>query len=252
MYSKGTTPHPDQYLLPTIYIWNPITYLALQCPLCSTPLKQHNGYWADGSHSFKPRILHSFRYSALLVSRIYQCSNNQIILAHDERIVKLLPSSLQAPFILLHKTGYTREFVDEILALCKSGINFYKIESMVIEARWDFHSKLEQKFWQDMLSYQASHEGNSIVASFPSFTLDKGPLHQAPSNDAIAQCFVKDFLEKEQCYLQEMISLQSCSWISCDHTFKVACNIGYLREDKKWIQQYNSAFFVLDNRGRVL
>ena len=49
-----------------------------------------------------------------------------------------------------------------------------------------------------------------------------------------------------------MISLSSDSWISLDHTFKVAANIGYVRDDKKWIQQYNAAFFVLDNLGRVL
>ena len=47
---------------------------------------------------------------------------------------------------------------------------------MVIEARWGFYSKLEQKFWQEMLRYQASHKGNSIVASFPSFTHYKGPF----------------------------------------------------------------------------
>ena len=44
-----------------------------------------------------------------------------------------------------------------------------------------------------------------------------------------------------------MISLTTNSWISLDHTFKVAANIGYAYEDKKWIRQYNSAFFVLDN-----
>ena len=120
---------------------------------------------------------------------------------------------------------------------------------MVIEARWDFHSNAEQKFCQDVLRYKVIHKEMSDTVTFPLFVPDRGPLYQAPSNDAIAQCFHKNFLENEQYYVSEMTSLKSSSWISCDHTFKVACNIGYLREDKRWVQQYNSVFFILDNLG---
>ena len=37
--------------------------------------------------------------------------------------------------------------------------------------------------------------------------------------------------------------------ISFDHTFKIASNIGYTREDKKWI---DSAFLVLNDEGQLL
>lgn len=40
--------------------------------------------------------------------------------------------------------------------------------------------------------------------------------------------------------------------ISFDHTFKIASNIGYLREDKKWISEYDSVFLVLSKDGKVL
>ena len=102
VHSMEAMPHSDQYL----------TYFkTLQCPLCSTPPKQHKGSWSDGSQSYKPRVLHSFRHVALLVSRIYHCSN-KILLAHDERVLELLPKNWIVPFILLHKTGYTRQFVE--------------------------------------------------------------------------------------------------------------------------------------------
>ena len=127
--------------------------------------------------------------------------------AHDERVLKLVPNNCQIPFVLLHKTGYTKQFVEEILALCRNGMNFYKIESMIIEARWDFHNNLEQRFWQDILSYKIHHKRNSDIVNFPQFTLNKGLLYQTPSNDAIAQCLLKDFLEKKQYYVSEMISL---------------------------------------------
>ena len=41
-------------------------------------------------------------------------------------------------------------------------------------------------------------------------------------------------------------------WLSCDHTFNVTGSIGYERkEDGKWIQQYESMFCVLNEKGQV-
>ena len=42
------------------------------------------------------------------------------------------------------------------------------------------------------------------------------------------------------------------SSISFDHMFKVAANIGYYREDKVWIPQYDSLFIVMNAEGKVL
>lgn len=46
------------------------------------------------------------------------------------------------------------------------------------------------------------------------------------------------------------LKVQRC--IRLDHTFKVATNIGYLRPDGKWVNQYGSVFLVLNERGQVL
>ena len=43
--------------------------------------------------------------------------------------------------------------------------------------------------------------------------------------------------------ISEMAQLTSDIWISCDHTFEVASNIGYLREGKMWVRQYSAVFF---------
>ena len=47
-------------------------------------------------------------------------------------------------------------------------------------------------------------------------------------------------LNERHC-VPEMISLKTSLWISCDHTFKVACNIEYLQEE---VQRYNSVPFI--------
>ena len=40
--------------------------------------------------------------------------------------------------------------------------------------------------------------------------------------------------------------------IAFDHTFKVAANIGFFRQDGKWIPQYDSLFIVMNSNGQIL
>ena len=75
---------------------------------------------------------------------------------------------------------------------------------------------------------------------------------KAPSNDFICQCIIYDYQEKEILYTQCMAQ-STATWFSCDHTFKVAANIGLLRpSDRKWERQYDSMFAVLNEDGIVL
>lgn len=57
------------------------------------------------------------------------------------------------------------------------------------------------------------------------------------------------FLENEQLYLQEMSNIAIGESLSFDHTFKVAANIGYLRQDGKWVNEYDGLFLVLNSDG---
>ena len=167
-------PKPDDYLLPTVLIWDPVEQFqlfTLQCPICSVPLTNHKKKWADGSTTGKPRILHSFKYTVLLVSRIYTYKNHTL-LAHDEKILSLLSRLVQVPFVLLHKTGYTQSFVEQLLFLTNNGINFYNIECIISQARWDHHSQIAKKFWMDVKDYKFHHPEESIEnCDFPSFNL---------------------------------------------------------------------------------
>ena len=53
-------------------------------------------------------------------------------------------------------------------------------------------------------------------------------------------------------YLREMSSIVVGNTISFDHTFKVATNIGYHREDKVWVSQYDSLFLVMNSNGQIV
>ena len=41
-------------------------------------------------------------------------------------------------------------------------------------------------------------------------------------------------------------------FLSFDHTFKVAANIGYVRSDGKWVTLYNSVFIVMNEMGQIV
>ena len=202
----------------------------------------HETYWNDGSSTAKqPRVLHGLNDKVLLVSAVYSCDERHKILAHDEMVLKQLPSLL-IPFCLLHKTGFTRELFDTCQAFCRQGINFYCMETLIIEKRWENFVRKEYLCTMNT-ERQVSCSYNEFLTS---------PMSQTPSNDVLSKCFIAGFLQNEEHYLNEMITILVTDSISFDHTFKVASNIGYLREDKKWISVYDSLMLVLNGDGKVL
>ena len=73
-----------------------------------------------------------------------------------------------------------------------------------------------------------------------------------PSNNILQQCFLARFLQNRKFYNYHMSQLHAEKFISLDHTFKVASNIGYGRSDGKWVTMYNSVFIVVNENGLVL
>ena len=73
-----------------------------------------------------------------------------------------------------------------------------------------------------------------------------------PTNDIIARCFIIKFQENERFYTKQMLDLKVTRCLRLDHTFKVASNIGYLRQDGKWITQYGSVLVVLNEDGQAV
>lgn len=90
----------------------------------------------------------------------------------------------------------------------------------------------------------------SKVHTLPEFWSTE--LSNSPNNFIIKQCFLEMFFRYEHLYLRELIAIQVGSSISFDHTFNVAANIGYSREDGKWVQQYNALFVVMNDAGKIL
>ena len=119
-------------------------------------------------------------------------------------------------------------------------MNFYKIETFIQERRLDTLARMEKL-------HQAHHNilGDTEVCKNEN-------TFYSPSNDIIAKVVLAKFLKDERLYLAEITSIPVGESISFDHTFKVAANIGFNRDDGVWVHQYDSLFIVLGQNGKVL
>lgn len=239
----------ESFFLPYIILWNPYELFPdifppgkIVCPSCGCGTKL--SYWNDGSSKHtQPRLLHDVDNIVLLVSAVYVCDHRHQVLAHDETILKMLPSRSMIPFVLLSRTGFTTNMINLCIRLTVLGLNFYKIETLLLERRWEsFSLKLETLNHHQAIKGEDITVGDFWSSSFCVF----------PSNDIISKCFLATFLLNDQLYLREITSIPTSAAVSFDHTFKVAANIGYLRTDGKWVPQYDSLFVVLNEVGQII
>jgi len=154
-----------------------------KCHLCGGLMSK--SYWNDGSSSAKqPRMIHGLNDVVYLVSAVYTCDERHKILAHDEKILKLLPKTL-IPFILCHKTGFTKELYDMCTLFCRRGINFYSMESLILEKRWEQFVKK-----QALLSTVDGHNDDDFL---------KSSMANSPSNSMLAKFFLTGFWGMKMC-----------------------------------------------------
>ena len=213
------------------------------CISCGQPYNM--AFWNDGSAaSREPRTLHSIDNIVLLVSAVYVCENNHRLLSHDRLILDCFPLKTAVPFVLLHKTGFLRDFVETCTSLIRTGLNFYGIETFIVERRMATYAKA--------CSYFSLHQSVIKSSSVGEVHFSNSFLSDCPSNNVISKVFVASFLADEHIYFQEIDSFFIGSKVSFDHTFKIASNIGYYRNDKVWVTQYDSLFLVMNSNGEVV
>ena len=203
-------------------------------------MPMHESSWTDGSSSdTQPRQLHDLDRIVLLVSVIYVCDANHRTLAHDESILKRFPTQNVIPFVLFHRTGFTRELASMCFTLISRGMSIIEVETLIIQTRWETHER--EQGLRSLHTPEAVHE--------PFMDSD---LSKTPSNNVITKCFLATFLLQEQVYTREMNSINVGASITWDHTFKVATNIGFLRPDNVWVPMYDSLFIVMNSNGSIV
>ena len=241
-YSIPTTQNFSKLILPPVLVWDPYVsglVRSKKCVVCHENIERQ-GWKIGQSPAFEPRVLHAIDSVVVLVSSVYVCSNRHTYVTTDPRVLKLISPEC-IPFILLHKTGFLKNFVDKVIGLVKEGMCISAIERFIASQRKITETSLFSQL--SALSFPSLAECNHILSLV---------INPRPSNDILNKCFLAEFFLSEGKYNHAMSQLVAKDVISLDHTFKVAANIGYLRSDGKWVTQYNSVMIILNESGLVL
>ena len=221
-------------------IWSPIEQfpnINFTCPKCSMNCTILSSIaWTNGcSSKYQPRLIHDVNSNVLLLSRIYLCSNGHEVYGHHAGLLNQL-KSVNTPFLLWHSTGFTTSFMDHINQLMSYGISMQQCEQILKDNR-------VRLFYEILESYSATYNEEQL----PDIN-DFYIWRDAPSRHAIAGCFLHNFWKYSSIYTSQMIvgTVQPDNlWLSCDHTFHSAANIGLFREvDGKWVEQYSGLLGV--------
>ena len=252
----------EMYMTYPYMLWDPLSQHPslfigqLYCPLCDedgAPLNNllRSGEWYNGRlPRLNPRAIFDTNNVVLLVSAVYKCCRGHEIAACHPHILEILNTKTEIPFLLTHKNGFTLSLISLVEELADNGLSFEQIESTISRQYKSTYDRFAASFWRDLaMSNSQGVPSEQSDMFFPAFSTQHFP---APSVVLLKDIFLKRFFQNEELYVNAMKSLKA-NWITCDHTFNSVCNIGYARsEDGKWINQYNSAFCVLNERGEVI
>ena len=210
----------------------------------------HLKEWRIGqSQALQPRILHSTDNIVILVAAQYCCEHGHVTCCTDPRLSHDINDHL-IPFVLLHRTGFTTDFVHTVIELMHEGLTARGIERFIEGRRRQFASTLMMQ----IISALSTPEDlrRDTIESLEKSDQIRCMQSPIPSNDVIRKCVLVDFMQLKDYYNSEMYYLPIGTHISIDHTFKVAANIGYRRSDKKWVTLYNSLFIILNQFGQII
>ena len=147
-------------------LWSPyeqFSQLNFSCPKCSktiqVPLSPIE--WTYTSNR-QPRLIHCLNTNILLISRVYQCSNEHVILGHHPDLVNHVRESgmeCSIPFLLWHQTGFSITLTEHIEQFIASVVSLQECESMLV------HNRLQRLYFQNRKRAEiASYHGNSLSA----------------------------------------------------------------------------------------
>ena len=187
-------------------------------------------------------MIHDMDSIVMLIGITYRCCNGHKVLSYDPIIQALFEDDNVIPFVLSHKSGFTKQIMRTTLGLIEQGIDFTKVTSLIRNCRTSHICILQKQQTKVslLLSEKLMEEVKSIIKT-------------SPSRFILTSAFLQQFFSsREEAMTSHMRLLSSEGSITIDHTFKVAANIRYFRSDKKWTTQNNPVFIVLNELGQVL
>ncbi|XP_066916044.1 uncharacterized protein [Clytia hemisphaerica] len=237
----------DSVILPILLFWDPLeqpckTFI---CPLCHQdgnpnsrlhrPQTLFDSWEAGSSNSMMPRKIWDVNWFIALVGRRYHRMNSHSVSSYHAGILRQM-NPAEVPFILSHDSGLTMEAFDLVNRLVDHGNSFSVTQKIFTEGIIDKYHRRNAFFLPN------KYEFNEITDE---------AITRPPSEQFLRGCFLYNYNMYKKVYNEKMQSI-NCEYLSCDHTFKVATNIGYLDQNKKWVKVVDSLFLFMNEKGQIL
>lgn len=241
-------PKVEDYLKPDLIIWD----LQKFCPeldgkeCVNENCTKKMALYPIG-YTYMMRILYDFEKPVLLVTSMIRCKNakEHRFLGYDPRILKLCTDQENAPFVLFHKVGMTRQLFDSIMNQVSNGVKFGQIQDMLRKNYNHDYEKKRQSYAQAVAQYRQNNPDSSTSEKFPAIKV------KGPRNTFISQCFLLGFKEKEYFYKLSMSQLLADEWIKVSADFKLPTNVG-TNAKGVWIKEKDHIFYCQNEVGQVL
>ena len=72
-----------------------------------------------------------------MVVAVAEVPVEEVLVGMVVAVLSCYPMKAAIQFVLLHRTGFTSDLVEMCTSLVGSGMNFYNIESLIVERRWE-------------------------------------------------------------------------------------------------------------------
>ena len=238
---SGKLNDKEKTLMPNVMFWDPLGQSlinSLLCPHCKQDgfksFVKNSDEWEYGqSKSQIPRAIWDDGWYCALVGKTYFCPNKHQINSYHAGVIDQIPVE-KIPFMLTFKTGMTKTLFHRIIRYLEVGTSFSGIESLLGGFLLD---ECNRRWMVDNKKHFEKSQVQNILVKL------------APTHQLIRQCFVMHYEGYKHLYKKGMDRIPFKS-LSFDHTFKVATNIGYWK-DNRWVKEYDSMFIVMNEEDYV-
>ncbi len=146
-----------------------------------------------------PRSIHDTHEMILLIAAVYKCNCDHIVYSTDPILMQTI-SRDEIPFVLLHRTGFTKRFVQNV------GLSMESIARQIENVRHHHVSDVIQQLLTAYNTVNKEHQADSdFVETIVTSKSVQLICHPIPSNDIITKCFLITFEENESFYNSDAV-----------------------------------------------
>ena len=238
------------FMIPAIYIWDPVTQFDLDYPVCELCQQSCNIMQYNDQKGRKPRQILTLTGDALLISARYKCNNidcNYYTLATSIEYMENIASyyQIQFPIHLSYRSGMHYLLHDTCVNSINQGTGIKPLHRLIKKLN-------KQQFIRRKIQFTLYWKNRGkIFAELANFPNEEQMMFNKNHRNMIKQWFIHDYMNKQKYYDYLWQQTTHNGVIITDHTFKSAAKVKIFTDSDKYLKQF-AALYDIHTNDRVL